>query len=446
MATIDVFSRSDVVVIFTYAPAGLGHLRVTDSLYEGLPRSANTHLLGADDSFMQHAHKWMSITPLGVSLQEWFQRGTPQSIVTSVYRKQLHQFNRELYHKCKAIVNQRLEVPKHVVIIATHFALAHQIAVIKDRLEKELNVMVHIVVQVTDDSPQYIWYVPGVDLLVVPSETTKKELEQYAKSSKLPRVDIVVQPYPQSPLLTKKLTLRQQEQRLKQVSPDSRWLTQVLLPVSGAAVGMDFLSDFSRILYRQSHRYRFTVVSRQSEATAGFLRSMKRRQYVSVLSSPQDRTVINLYQFALQQKIMSLEVTKPSEQAFKSLIATDKVGGVIELFSEPVGRQEYDNLAFLERHWLIPSHDEQMELYQLCQDREQIPLELHKRAEFWRGIQIPPEPAHAALFVQWAFRHGLFISMLASRSLPKEFDEHKHELRDDGVKLFWENVAELIEK
>lgn len=62
-----------LLIIFAYAPAGLGHLRVTDALYQGLPKDINTPLiLGSQDETITYLHRLMSLNPLISFLANYF--------------------------------------------------------------------------------------------------------------------------------------------------------------------------------------------------------------------------------------------------------------------------------------------------------------------------------------------------------------------------------------
>ncbi len=56
-----VLADPSLLLIFTYAPAGLGHLRVTDALYHGLPKGVQPVILGAHDRAVGAIHRFMSI-------------------------------------------------------------------------------------------------------------------------------------------------------------------------------------------------------------------------------------------------------------------------------------------------------------------------------------------------------------------------------------------------
>jgi hypothetical protein len=100
---------------------------------------------------------------------------------------------------------------------------------------------------------------------------------------------------------------------------------------------------------------------------------------------------------------IALEVSKPSEQTIKALADPKKVGGSILLFTEPVGRQEYDNLDFLAKHHLIPTDKEMLLLCDQTQSNQ-----VREIAQKWRGIMLPYNAKEAAHFTAHCLATGIF--------------------------------------
>jgi hypothetical protein len=136
-----------------------------------------------------------------------------------------------------------------------------------------------------------------------------------------------------------------------------------------------------------------------------------------------------------------LEITKPSEQLFKALLTPKKRGGVILLFSEPVGRQERDNLNFLGRYGLIPEDADQAVIFNLYKKeiRENINSEFLKRARQWRGILLPKNGDEAARVIFWLKRTGILSSMIDFQGFPLH-----EELKGEGVEIFWKKLEVLV--
>jgi hypothetical protein len=439
-------SQDDILVIFTYALAGLGHLRVTDALYRGLPAGFSPIVLGSEEEAVTMFHRIGSIQPWIRSLVEWMQAGIGEDVFTILYRSFLRSRTKVLEAQIKTVINQRLRRPRIVLVIATHFALAIQIGAIKEKLMREQNIRILLVVQVTDDSPQHIWYVPGADLIVVPSETTKKSLLHYADSAELRHIQIQVLPYPSGPELNHSLSAEQFSERRTQLDPTNHHKITMLIPVSGAAVGLEYTTQLISILANETNRFHFHIVSKIAPYTIKFIDTVRRFAGVTVSTAKSDREVVELYIALYQKYIVGLEITKPSEQAFKALIRPNKAGGAILLFSHPVGRQEYDNLTFLARHGLIPSDLEQQRLWVYAARNYPLSRVDLASARSWRGLRLPPKPDSAAEFIRWGLHSGLFSEMLACPVFPRPGDSHAHELTADGVEQFWSIVQELVNK
>lgn len=445
----DVLGQKSTILLFAYSPTGLGHLRVTDALYEGLPKSITPLLLTSQGHTVTFLHRITSVHPLLRAVFEWTQRGWAEDVFAYLYRTYLEKNTKLLYEQLITIVDQRIESPAVIVIISTHFGLNHQLGALKKKIEEEKHAKVILIVQVTDDSPQHIWYAPHADMIIVPSHTTKNKLLKYAKVASLPTTRIEVLPYPISPYLTKVLTKNQYKNRLEQLSYESEDSINFCVPISGAAVGMKYFTSLIDRLRYNSQRFNFEVVVKFSPNTHKFIDQMLDRPYVNLHASGVDKEVVNKYEKLYQDKVIALEVTKPSEQAFKTLCDPNLVGGAILLLSKPVGRQEYDNLHFLQRHALIPDESTNTYLHNLAKKNEDIPeekkAEILKNASTWRGMRIPQNAKSAADFVWWCMRQNIFPAMVGCR-LTRRDDRHAIELSGiHGVKRFWEKIADFVE-
>lgn len=429
-------------IIFTYAPAGLGHLRVTDAFFEGLPEGAKPVILGSEDRAVGGLHRITSVHPSLRRLMEWVQRGRPEDGFTWWYRRWLTKRTKKIYRKLKTVLNQAFTRPEKVLIVATHFGLAHQIAAIKDRVEKEEKIKIFLVVQVTDDSPQHLWLVPKADLTLVPSSYTKKGLEDYAKGANLEIPQIEVLPYPMNPKLISKLSQSEYKSKTAQLKPESNEQIKMAVPISGAAVGLNYFMDLTKQLKQSSSRWHFSIVSRDSGHTMFFLNAMAKREDVSIYKSQLDRDVVDEYEELYQNQVMALEITKPSEQAFKALIGPKRRGGSVLIFSEPVGRQEYDNLNFLTRHDLIPNPGEQKQLFELIELGREAGKTWLKKAKDWRGVKVSPDPLKSARQIEWYFNQGLFLNM--AQGSFKFCQKSDPEVCFRGVELFWERMRQLL--
>ena len=162
--------------------------------------------------------------------------------------------------------------------------------------------------QVTDDSPQDIWFVPGADLIFVPSQRTRTVLLRYIHELGMSAPPFVVAPYPVSPVLAERLSPRALAWRQAQLDPDSDRPIVVSMPVSGAAVGLGYSMELMDSLHRRSGRFVFEVVSRNNPFTFPFLTRVLQRGFARVQASPDDREVVRAYERAYHSTVISLEV------------------------------------------------------------------------------------------------------------------------------------------
>lgn len=344
---------SKPLVVFTYAPTGLGHIRVTDALRDGISSDFDSVVFSPNDPSIEFMHRFTSLNVVARGIMEWVQGGSPQRIFTYFYRKFLKSHPENIYSELTSLIKSLNSSPSKIIIVSTHFGLAYQIGLLKPILEKEFKVEVKLVVQVTDDSPQYIWYVDVADLIIAPSQYTADELQKYGRSAKLAPVKFVVVPYPVSPSLAKPLTPDQINQRLEQYNPQSNSPINIIIPISGAAVGTNFFVKLTEKLHKLSNRYVFYIVCRQAPFTDNFIITMRTKKYINLYTSESYQGTVDLYDDIYQKNIIAAEITKPSEQSFKALLRNDSIGGSFLFFATPVGRQEYDNLNYLQRNDLL---------------------------------------------------------------------------------------------
>lgn len=438
-------NSKSLIVLFAYAPAGFGHLRVTDAFYHGLPKDVTPVLLGSQDTSITFIHRLMSIHPIVSTVTRWAEEGWGEDVFTYFYRLFLKSHTKLLYSQLTTILDERIEVPKTILIVATHFGLAHQLGAIKQQLTKEKKVKIILIVYVTDDYPHHIWYVEEADKIFVPSEKTKAELLKYGREIKLKKVPIEALAYPIAPIFGKELVPKKIQNRIQQVSKESNSTIHIAVPISGAAVGIKFITKVMDLLNKKSNRFLFHVIVKSTNYTNRFIKAMKKRNYVFLHVVAHDREVVDLYEKLYVHYVISLEITKPSEQAFKALCDYGKIGASILLFSQPVGKQEYANLDFLSRHKLIPSKEESILLAKKFLKNEKLIYDdIFKQSFSWRGIRLPNGSKSASEFIWWSLEQGLFINMMNYKVRPAKADLHAHELKHDGVNQFWVRVKRLI--
>jgi len=102
-------SDSSLMLVFSYSPAGLGHLRVTEALYDGLPGKVTPILLGSQDKTITYIHRLVSLHPLMRSLFEWGQsQGAQEYFFTYFYRLSLRKGAKLLYKQVVTLLEQRI--------------------------------------------------------------------------------------------------------------------------------------------------------------------------------------------------------------------------------------------------------------------------------------------------------------------------------------------------
>jgi len=434
----------DTLLLFGYAPTGLGHIRVTDALWRGLKVAGEPKVIGATDKSLAAAHRLLTQRKAVQAFFEWGQVGWRQQVFTPFYRRSMRKNTTAVRKEVHEAVRRQAVKPKQIVVLATHYDVAHRLASAKEQLVRELGIPIFLVVQVTDDSPQHVWLVPGADVIFVPSHDTRQTLLDYARRSNIDPPPFVVLPYPIPGELSVPLSEAERAQRTAALRPDGEAPIRVCVPISGAAGGLLFLGPLMDNLQQKSPRYTFEVISRVAPYTRDFLD--RRREAGNTLhTGTRNHEVIAAYRQLYDEQVVALELTKPSEQAFKTMVGAAARGGAIILFAPPIGRQEKDNLDFLIRHRLLPSHAQTRALHVLWAEEKpfsQASEELRSAARGWRCLELPPLGPVAASFAHWALTSGL-LAELDRCEAPRQRDtvHAAEELDPSGVAQFWGEVA-----
>jgi hypothetical protein len=439
MNTLDRLEDPSLLIVFLYEPMGLGHLRVTKALYEGLPEGIPHIMLGADDATGNYFHRFSSSYPLAKQIMERMQYGLGEHLATIGYRLLCKIISYKFHSNLKILLKEQITAPKTVLVVATHPGPGLQFAAIKKQFTREEHIKTFLVVQVTDDSPQRPWDIPGADIIFSPSDETSKILAQYHHHEHAPTVQFITSAYPIAPIFAQPLTKEFFEKRLSQADYTRDASIHVAIPISGAAVGLNFHKNFMHSLSALSQRFTFHIVAKKSPFTEPFLEYVNRHDNMDIQTSTHDRDVITMYEQLYCNEIIALEVTKPSEQTFKALTDPKKRGGSILLFADPVGRQEYDNINFLHKHHLLPSDTEMLDL---CTDKPNETTIIS--AAKWRGLILPHDPEEAAQFTYSCLKHGIFKRMMTYQ--PPGVGSHEYnEVNPYGVGTFWKMVSYILE-
>jgi hypothetical protein len=422
------------MVILTTSPAGLGHIRVMEALKQGLPPDVAVATLGIKDARMQMLHRTTSINPYFRRLAETVQHNPlAEGGFTRWYRTVLRHNPAQVLAQIVELVASVETKPDRVIVLCTHFGAGHQLAAVRLELEAQLGTKLVLAVVVTDDSPQHLWAVNGVDYLFVPSESTRVGLEQHLEltgSGSIPRIEVVS--YPVAPALAKRLSIEQRAERVRQVKQLRNDLFTLMVPVSGAAVQLGYYQEIISTLERLMP-IKVLVVAREHAHTSTFLQWCRQSAHIRVYADTDDHRVVQLYEQAYQDHIITAELTKPSEQLYKALVTPKQVGGALLLLSEPVGRQEEDNLLFLNRHHLMPDLQEWHQLQQVSRLSRRDLQGLLLQARKWRGLVMSHDGNEAGLYIYSLIREGVFEAMMDFEGYMKGHDE----LRDNGVEQIW---------
>lgn len=441
----DSLKQKDVLLVFTYAPAGLGHLRVMNALIDGLPKDIDYEVLGASDTRITYWHRIMSINPFVREAIESIQSGRFRFLFYNFYIWLLRHNTESLYAQLKNIILSQRHEKKTVIVVSTHFGLAHQIAALKKRLEKDLHIKILLIDQITDATSMEILYIPGADLIFVPDDQIKTNLLKYARTRGLRETNIIVSPYPLSPNLSLQLSEKEFNLRLKQYDYYSHSQIKIAVPISGAAVGLSYYEKIISSLLKKLNRCRIFVVVKDYVYTWTFIKKMRRHKNVRVIEDKTDRKVVIDYDKLYHDEIIGLEIVKPSEQSFKTMFGSKKRGGPILLLTEPIGKQEHDNIDFLLEHHLLPDDVIQKKLIAHALSNE-VPSQVEcssclKLARNWKAIRLTNDPDKDTQIITWCLKVGIFSIMAANTTLAKAADK---ELSPSGVKLFWQKVETII--
>jgi hypothetical protein len=349
---------TNTLVIFTTSPTGLGHIRVTKALLQGLPHNLPFYTLGIQDPAVEGLYRLISTNLFLREAMEFFQTNSyAEKIQTQLFSKYEQHNTKHTLQEILALL-QKFPKTKNILIISTHAQLARRIQSIIDANLLPLPTK-HAVV-VTDDSPQMLWAVPA-DVIFVPSEFTRIHLSKTLP----PTQNIQVTPYPIDPLFGQKLSDTQYIARKQQVDPHLKHTLHICIPISGAAVQLDF---FHAVIghycghppqspngkFKKIH---FHIVAKRSPYSHHFLSKIQSCSNVTCYIGETNESTIDLYNqlYLHKHHCPALEITKPSEQCFKVLTPPQTRGGCALLLTKPVGRQEYDNLDYLKREGFIPT-------------------------------------------------------------------------------------------
>ncbi len=425
-------------IVITTAPTGLGHIRVTNALVSGLPAGEKAHILGVQDESISFTYHLISTNYYLRKILEFTQTNpTAEKIVTPLLAYiQTRKVNETIQQLQHIITSENAD---KLIIVSTHAFIAHKISRIIRH--NQVNIPVYHAVVVTDDSPQRFWMVDA-DSIFVPSFQTKTKLETLFKEEHRKAPPITVAPYPINPKYCQLLEKPVLFNKTEQLTPDNPQKARICIPVSGAAVQLDFYKDLINELTcpdtrAECREFKFSIVTREGNYTRPFIEYFRENPEVIFHIGANDMQTVQLYDRLYEQvNPPSLEITKPSEQCFKVLTRPDTIAGPILLLTEPVGRQEYDNINYLERFKFLPDGETHHQLYsRLCTKNYPMNINPFPQSNTWRALRLPTDPQAAALFIMNGYNSGIFLSMQNYRGY-----QTTEELAPNGVEQIWQKV------
>jgi hypothetical protein len=429
----------DTKIILTTVPTGLGHIRVTNALREGLPKETHAEIIGVEDPAVETLYHLISTNYFLRKMFEFTQNNkTAERLITNLLRFHQNKSIDAVLHEITQIIQKNPAIKK-LVIVSTH-------AFIGDKIQKLINrnrfpVEVFHALIVTDDSPQRFWMV-SANITFVPSYKTKKAMENLytGDNLKIPRIEVA--PYPINPHFTEKLPPHILFNKIEQLDPINPQRARICIPVSGAAVQLEYYQKIIEELTGEEttnnfREFAFSIVTRVGNYTKPFIEQFKNNPQVIFHIGASDLHTVDLYDELYEQlSPPSLEITKPSEQAFKVLTTPDTKGGPILLLTDPVGKQEYDNLDYLERFGFLPSQKIHEEIYErLITSRVVLTEPPFTNANTWRTLRLPQDPYKATRVIINGLKSGLFKQMQNYKKY-----EPTQELSPHGVKIIWETI------
>jgi hypothetical protein len=440
---IEKLTHQEVKVVLGTSPTGLGHIRVTKALLDGLPENIQPEVIGIDDatvSFLYH------IISTNIYLRSFFEftqtNPIAEKLTTMILRHSQASDLKPTIKSLQKIIDNNPEIKK-IVFVSTHPAIATKIQkIIKKKIFKIP--ILHTVI-VTDDSPQRFWMIPA-DRLVVPSRDTLRKMKQQFQEDRTNYANIIVAPYPINPKYKRVLESHVLFNKQEQLDPDNPQRARVCIPISGAAVQLEFYKSVVEELTCESsshegREFTFSIITREGNFTQPFVDYFRNNSQVLFHIGANDLQTVQLYDELYEQlNPPTLEITKPSEQCFKVLTGPNTAGGPILLLTDPVGRQEHDNLKYLERFGFMPSSSTHEKLYQkLLSERKSEVMDFIPQARTWRALKLPSDPYEACKFIIACFQCGIFQAM-------QNFIGYTttDEIAPNGVDIIWNEINSII--
>jgi len=111
-----------------------------------------------------------------------------------------------------------------------------------------------------------------------------------------PKIDFEVQAYPISPVLTANLPPANSKIKFAQLDPEKNHTINLSIPISGAAVGLNFFNHIVDKLNHISPRFAFKIIVKSSNYTKNFIQKMLNIKNVELITSDKDREIVEKYE------------------------------------------------------------------------------------------------------------------------------------------------------
>ena len=361
-----------------------------------------------------------------------------------------------------------------VIFIYTHPDPAYIAGFYKHQLETKHGVKITNVLVMTDHfpaNPQFIWNLIDMDLIVAPDELTakltEKQLEYWAKIMKPRRLDrnahlpkVVVSGFPQEPLYQQPINpniINRQEQ----LDPKYEGPINIAIPLGGASPQMSFLADTILSLKKLIPQIKPWTLFKKHTKQSDEIFVEKMHQAGATVETVQDnfQLVTRLCDNFNSDTLPALLIVKPGELSNLALFDPQQKGGVILLFTQPVGDQEVQNIHFLQSEsggCVMPNDRKNQQLIQfLLKIADQSQLEIseseqlsfiRKSANNWRGLSLPKKPNDAAKFI-FALRKFGILAVMSKYQKPENLDIQMHPgMSDHGSSDFFYKLNAVYEE
>ncbi len=323
-----------------------------------------------------------------------------------------------------------------IFFIAYHPDVAYVLSHHKYALMKESGKRLRVIPIITDDLQwrgQFVWYPIDADLILAPSEGSKRIAEGQLKfwerimrsrrnpqGQSLPTVEAVS--YPVNPFLIQNLTDAEIADRLLQLTEGSGVRTQILVPQGGAVPNPKFQLDFVGSLPASFQPH---VIIKSSSTTHQYERDMTRLG-ANVIAEPTSVGALSAYLKAHATLNPSAFESKPSELFAHTLIPVDRRGGEIMLVAPPVGDQEKQNYASMVLRGVAVPLEEARRMHK--ESVEQLAAR-KTQAQSLRAVPLPENGVLAAQFTSRLKQAKFLLNMMNYKDTGAE----KH----NGAREIW---------